>query len=1434
MSGPGFITAARCPLTALIVAALVLTVAGCEQSETRTLRAKRAESLHELVGGPVAYADVGDFILENDMLRVAILDTGRSWGPGVFGGSLVDADIRRKDGRFPEGSGRDRFAELFPLANLMVPAPLDSEVTVFKDGSDGKEAVIRVQGRGYAMIHALNAIRDNKDALQDFLHYLDVKPEVWFRTDYSLRPGESFIRMKTAVRVPPDPAAPARKGDPCEADSPLKACGGKDAKGDVIDIGLLCVDDKCACPSMAKCDKDCAAEGSLALAVDPKNGCEICECSAHLQMRVAAGDESVIGVILGENEGQAKEYDKLDEVDKAKTQAPRKGGLGGGDFVFFGKKNKQFVPYNGFDEESEVWQAWFEGRDTFARPLTFDYVAALGGDVSYAYYTVKRNPGDPAPKVAVPVFTSTATPFIAATAQCLHDDADDEACDRHRVFEFERFMAVGAGDAASVVDIINKHRGVKTGTVKGVVRWQDTGAAAKNATVVVFRDPHPGTKWSHVDEVVAANRTIDGRPGVHNAIDADLGVDRVEDGDFEANLPPGDWVLVPMDSQRIVIGAPISLTVTAGETHIVLPGLPTPARLRIRATDEAGSRLPAKATLVLLDKDGKALQRDGGRRVYMGQGRLGTGVQQIAFTADGDFELPLAAGRYRLVVSHGFEYGIHDQEIVLEHGQERVISALLRHEVNTDGWISGDFHLHQQPSFDSGMPLDQRVRTIVAEGVDYVAATDHDVVTDFKPWIKAFGLDEWLASVIGVEISTLDIGHFIGFPIRYVDTSVPAHGAVDWYCMSSRQVFDDVVFNRSGFEGVDDKPTTIIAHPRDGFLGWASQIGLDNFSMTRFRDKSLEADTQVFRTVACDQDAMEVFNGKRFDLIHTPTIREIQTFERCLFRIESAGQTVEPLSPGNGAHYGPCRATDHKLGPCDAELACRDGAGPTSVCMSADEIAKGAPASTEDCNALPACATDGRCTWGRGACWASPLARDLANACPELADRGLTQLYVCPAEMAATECKLRNRAELSRIINADMLVRTTAEQDAWYHEKTTDDPADAQQAFNNSAKLVELCRFDRGCKDNPSTPDEDEKLQCIGKRLARPLDQAITGIAAHLDRPCAEHAGAMEDYFRLLEWGVVQAGLGGSDSHAANLEPGLPRTWIRSTTDAPSAIDRAEMARNLRAGKVLASYGPFVTVSAGGKGPGDVVIGEKGKSLQLKIKVQTPSWFGVDRLEVYSNGRLVYSEGVSREPTGLDEDDLPAAAVDKKVIGAKPAAIVDLDKVIEVAIPSAEERSADSWISVVVMGLGERNWMRPAYLDVPFGELQLPLVASMAFGNVPAISFMFPRPVLRPDFYPVRPYAMTNALFIDTDGNGVYDPPHTLKRFCSASCDPATGLLADGSGLTCDQVQKDYACLEPERRCGVPIPGVCDVYNAIQTGALRSAIGGHGVGSATP
>src|SRR5689334_14288404 len=119
-----------------LVFALAQSLPSCADG-TDLLRAKQIKDRAELIGGPVAMADVDDYLLENDQIRVAILNAKDSPGPGVFGGSIIDIDIRRNRLGFENTQGHDRFAESFPVANLLVPDPAKLQVSVppGKDGS---------------------------------------------------------------------------------------------------------------------------------------------------------------------------------------------------------------------------------------------------------------------------------------------------------------------------------------------------------------------------------------------------------------------------------------------------------------------------------------------------------------------------------------------------------------------------------------------------------------------------------------------------------------------------------------------------------------------------------------------------------------------------------------------------------------------------------------------------------------------------------------------------------------------------------------------------------------------------------------------------------------------------------------------------------------------------------------------------------------------------------------------------------------------------------------------------------------------------------------------------------------------------------------------------------------------------------------------------
>jgi hypothetical protein len=1175
----------RLLVTILWLLTCTLCALSCNQDDSQ-LRAKVIEHRSELVGGPVAMADVGDYLLENDQMRVAILRAIDSPGPGVFGGSVVDIDRRRPLIGAPAGMGHDRFAESFPIANLMVPEPESVDISVLKDGSDGQEAAIRVEGTGEFMFEALAILR-TKQPLLDLL-FPDVVTQLRFVTDYILRPGARHILVRTTLRM---------------GDTPLEGC-----------------------PSVNSCGQSCPN----GFARDDE-GCLICECTEALPLDQFDAPENMFGVILGDNPSEG--------------EAVHRAGVVAGDFVFFGNQNDVFAPGPGFDEDIAVQDAQNSGRNTFQTPLVYDFVAAAGGDVSYGYFSLSDS-GGASPQINVPLFASAATAFLVGAKRCLLDESDDAECDRNTALTYERYLVVGDGDIASITEEMYRVRGTPTGELKGHVLWADTGTPAPNAQLFVFSDPEPGRAWESLDALTRANIELRGDVGLVNAIDADLGLDRVEDGDFRAVLPEGNYVVVARDADGTATSPLTPFGLRAGSTLTLVPALPQPATVVYRIVDETGSPVPAKLTFVALDGEGRPLLGDGRRRVYLGDGRLGNGVRSLRWSHDGSGETTVEPGRYRIIVSRGIEYGLYTvADVELKSGSTERINATLVREIDTRGWMSADMHLHSTPSFDSGFPIARRVVAVAAEGVEFAVSTDHDVATFYEPTVRELSLEPYLKTAVGAEITTVEQGHFLGFPIRYDALTVPAHGAHDWVCQAGDAILDGIRAT-----GDEMTPLTIVAHPRDGFFGYFDQLGVDGYRFDR-TPTLLEEENPVFRTAGCNFDAMELINAKRFDLVRTPTVGEVVDWNRCRKRIDLA--------------------------------------------------------ETEE---------------------------DLATACPEISD---TALVACAEGERYASCRDRNRTQLAWEMQKRILTRTPTEQAsdwAW-----------------------------------PGTQKETQAacdLQALGNA---PIPDGT------VDMPCAYRPGHVDDYFRLLEHGMIRSQIASSDSHGPDIEPGSPRTYFRSATDSPAAVRVEDVVDTLRSGHAFTTYGPFIRASIDGKTFGETTSTPAGSTRELHLDVLSASWFGVDRVEIYLNGQL----------RRVLSPDQPASA------------IVDVRGKVTFTVPDR-----DSWVVIIAMGLDDGNLMAPVVLDVPYGEPQLAKIAADAFSRIPVVNELFSASATVPDWSRIPPYAVTNPIFIDTDGNGRYDAPRPAPTFCSRDCDPNNADPA--------QCPVRQTCLPREKACGFPISGGCN------------------------
>ena len=89
-----------------------------------------------------------------------------------------------------------------------------------------------------------------------------------------------------------------------------------------------------------------------------------------------------------------------------------------------------------------------------------------------------------------------------------------------------------------------------------------------------------------------------------------------------------------------------------------------------------------------------------------------------------------------------------------------------------------------------------------------------------------------------------------------------------------------------------------------------------------------------------------------------------------------------------------------------------------------------------------------------------------------------------------------------------------------------------------------------------------------------------------------------------------------------------------------------------------------------------------------------------------------------------------------------------------------------------------------------------------AFALIPVVNSLFTPVPTVPDWYPIPAYAVTNPIYLDTDGNGKYDAPLPYPNFCSRPCDSTKVDPAQ-----CPTGQK---CLSPENVCGLAIVSKCD------------------------
>ena len=340
-------------------------------------------------------------------------------------------------------------------------------------------------------------------------------------------------------------------------------------------------------------------------------------------------------------------------------------------------------------------------------------------------------------------------------------------------------------------------------------------------------------------------------------------------GRYAFDVPTGAVKLRAWSPDRAAVEQPgVVVAVDADLTQDLAMGPRATLRVHLRRPD---GRPTAGKVTVLCDGECPNQPTAADRDVTL-DGPI-EGTAEIAFSGvDGELTLPLAPGRYTVVASRGITWSVWPpdgltsggQPVVLGPGEVVELQAEIAPVIDTEGTLSADFHVHAINSPDSPVPNDQRVLTFLGEGVDVLVSTDHDFITDFAPTIAALGAGAELASMVGLELTTFDYGHYNGYPVTRQANS-PNGGAFDWAGGTGPGKTPGEIFQ--WFKAANPADVVVqVNHPNSGFFaatGADVLRGISTTDPTIFRLPPAEPDPVTGDTGLWDEGftAFELYNG---------------------------------------------------------------------------------------------------------------------------------------------------------------------------------------------------------------------------------------------------------------------------------------------------------------------------------------------------------------------------------------------------------------------------------------------------------------------------------------------------------------------------------------------------------------------------------------------
>lgn len=152
-------------------------------------RVRQITDAGDLIEGPLAHGRVGDWLIENSLVRFIVQDVAQRdmLSVGGFGGNVIDLELK-------SNPGNDNFIEIQPMLNLETVQNAQT-IEVVNDGQDGTPAILRTCG---------------PDDLLDFVNPSSTIRDAGITVDPNLDDNDQSVESCTEYRLDPhvDPATP--------------------------------------------------------------------------------------------------------------------------------------------------------------------------------------------------------------------------------------------------------------------------------------------------------------------------------------------------------------------------------------------------------------------------------------------------------------------------------------------------------------------------------------------------------------------------------------------------------------------------------------------------------------------------------------------------------------------------------------------------------------------------------------------------------------------------------------------------------------------------------------------------------------------------------------------------------------------------------------------------------------------------------------------------------------------------------------------------------------------------------------------------------------------------------------------------------------------------------------------------------------------------